>query len=69
MATTVDLVSVVINWRADFDTGGGGERSASFSFVPGVEDGPLVAALLAKHDALLIAAAKAEGPAGPLGTG
>ena len=66
MATAVDLVSVVINWHADF---GGGARSATFSFAPGVEDGPLVAALLAKQDALLIAAAKAEGPAGPVETG
>jgi hypothetical protein len=53
----VTKVNVVVELHNDFE----GVRSVAFTFVPGPDDAPLVDALLAKNDAILLAAARAAG--------
>lgn len=62
MGTRVDRVNVVMDFFVELE----GVRSSTFTFVPDMSnpaDVLLVNALSAKNDAILLAAAKAAGPA------
>lgn len=62
-APGVTSINVVLELHNDFE----GVRSVAFTFIPGPDDAALVDALLAKNDAILLAAARAAGPADVIG--